>query len=212
VGESPWEFESPLRHHRRQERCRAPQYRRISISPFSPTSGATPTICAASATSSNRLTPTVERLRSFSSTVRSPRTRSSRLWSGSCGTVRMSSPSWKRRKSSDPRRLRSSILRGARVSPNRYTEKGVTNYGAGPISRRCGDTLVPPLILTIRCEHCGREFDTGIRMAQRNFARATFAANYHVCPECGHRGSYRKEDYRLAPAPAGARGGSAPSG
>ena len=42
------------------------------------------------------------------------------------------------------------------------------------------------LIVLVRCDACGREFDTGIRMATRNFAKATFAANYHTCPHCGH--------------------------
>jgi DNA-directed RNA polymerase subunit RPC12/RpoP len=51
------------------------------------------------------------------------------------------------------------------------------------------------LMLLVRCAACGREFDTGIRMATRNFAKATFAANYHACPHCGRRGTYRKEDY-----------------
>jgi rubredoxin len=53
------------------------------------------------------------------------------------------------------------------------------------------------LILVIRCGACGHAFDTGIRMDRRNFARATFAANYHVCPRCGQRGTYHKEDYLL---------------
>lgn len=51
------------------------------------------------------------------------------------------------------------------------------------------------LALLLRCVDCGREFDTRIRMAARNFAKGTFAANYHTCPHCGHRGTYRKEDY-----------------
>lgn len=32
-------------------------------------------------------------------------------------------------------------------------------------------------------------------MATRNFAKGTFAANYHTCPHCAQRGTYRKEDY-----------------
>ncbi|HEV2357866.1 MAG TPA: hypothetical protein VGZ23_09695 [bacterium] len=52
------------------------------------------------------------------------------------------------------------------------------------------------LALLIRCAGCGHEFDTGIRMDERNFARATFAANYHVCPACGRRGTYGKTDYK----------------
>jgi DNA-directed RNA polymerase subunit RPC12/RpoP len=53
------------------------------------------------------------------------------------------------------------------------------------------------LALAVRCAGCGREFDTGIRMDDRNFARATFAANYHACPRCGRRGTYHKQDYLL---------------
>jgi hypothetical protein len=49
--------------------------------------------------------------------------------------------------------------------------------------------------LLVRCG-CGHEFDTGIRIEERNFARATFASNYHTCPRCGVRGTYRKDDYR----------------
>lgn len=52
------------------------------------------------------------------------------------------------------------------------------------------------LALSVRCAACGHQFDTGIRMDARDFARATFAANYHVCPSCGHRGTYRKDDYK----------------
>ncbi|HTD47449.1 MAG TPA: hypothetical protein VK881_09300 [bacterium] len=53
------------------------------------------------------------------------------------------------------------------------------------------------LALLIRCQACGHEFDTGIRMDRRNFARATFASNYHTCPRCGRRGTYHKEDFRV---------------
>ena len=53
------------------------------------------------------------------------------------------------------------------------------------------------LSLLIRCQACGHEFDTGIRMDRRNFARATFASNYHTCPRCGRRGTYHKEDFRV---------------
>ncbi len=60
------------------------------------------------------------------------------------------------------------------------------------------------LILMVRCGTCGREWDTGIRMDRRNFARATFAANYHTCPSCGHRGTYRKGDYRVVEERRGA--------
>jgi len=47
-------------------------------------------------------------------------------------------------------------------------------------------------------------------MDARNFARATFAANYHVCPMCGRRGTYGKADYKpvesTAAEPAGDSG------
>lgn len=61
------------------------------------------------------------------------------------------------------------------------------------------------LALAVRCAGCGREFDTGIRMEGREFARATFAANYHTCPLCGHRGTYRKQDYLPREGPAAGR-------
>ncbi len=51
------------------------------------------------------------------------------------------------------------------------------------------------LALLVRCSACGREFDTGIRMDRRNFARATLASNYHTCPTCGQRGTYHKDNY-----------------
>ncbi len=66
--------------------------------------------------------------------------------------------------------------------------------GAGP-PRAPGLTTMARLALWVRCAACGREFDTGIRMAARNFAKGTFAANYHTCPRCGARGTYRKGDY-----------------
>lgn len=73
------------------------------------------------------------------------------------------------------------------------------------------------LALTVRCTACGHEFDTGIRMDARNFARATFAANYHVCPACGRRGTYAKADYkpidatRTEAAEDGVSGGNGPA-
>jgi DNA-directed RNA polymerase subunit RPC12/RpoP len=68
---------------------------------------------------------------------------------------------------------------------------------------------VSRLALTVRCTACGTEFDTGIRLDARDFARATLAVNYHRCPACGHRGVYHKDDYiprggdRPPPSPAG---------
>jgi len=64
---------------------------------------------------------------------------------------------------------------------------------------------MPRLALRVRCPACGHEFDTGIRMDTRNFARATFAANYHVCPACGRRGTYGKSDYTTVEQPADGR-------
>jgi hypothetical protein len=64
---------------------------------------------------------------------------------------------------------------------------------------------VARLVLNVRCAACGCEFDTGIRMDERNFARATFAANYHVCPACGRRGTYGKADYRAVEPASDAR-------
>ena len=58
------------------------------------------------------------------------------------------------------------------------------------------------LALFVCCSACGREFDTGIRMDRRNFARATLASNYHACPACGTRGTYHKEHYIVREEPA----------
>ncbi len=52
------------------------------------------------------------------------------------------------------------------------------------------------LALWVVCGSCGREFDTGLRLDRRSFARGTLAANYHRCPFCGQRLTYRKADYR----------------
>jgi DNA-directed RNA polymerase subunit RPC12/RpoP len=52
------------------------------------------------------------------------------------------------------------------------------------------------LALWVVCGNCGREFDTGLRLDRRSFARGTLAANYHRCPFCGQRLTYRKADYR----------------
>jgi predicted RNA-binding Zn-ribbon protein involved in translation (DUF1610 family) len=51
------------------------------------------------------------------------------------------------------------------------------------------------LRLWVVCKSCGREFDTRLRMDRVSFARGTLAANYHVCPDCGERHTYRKVDY-----------------
>jgi hypothetical protein len=54
-------------------------------------------------------------------------------------------------------------------------------------------------------------------MDARNFARATFAANYHLCPACGRRGTYAKADYkpidatRTEAAEDGVSGGNGPA-
>lgn len=51
------------------------------------------------------------------------------------------------------------------------------------------------LHLWVACRSCGREFDTRLRFDRRSFERGTLAANYHTCPHCGHRMTYRKADY-----------------
>jgi rubredoxin len=60
--------------------------------------------------------------------------------------------------------------------------------------------------LWVRCHHCGFAFDSGLRMDERAFARGTLAANYHGCPNCGIRETYRKADYELREAPVGRTG------
>jgi ribosomal protein L37E len=62
------------------------------------------------------------------------------------------------------------------------------------------------LALWVACRRCGVPFDTGLRMDKRSFQRGTLAANYHACPRCGSRETYRKADYELRAAPAGRRG------
>lgn len=51
------------------------------------------------------------------------------------------------------------------------------------------------LRLRVTCKACGREFDTGRQMDRRSFEQGTLAANYHTCPHCGARETYRKSDY-----------------
>ncbi len=51
--------------------------------------------------------------------------------------------------------------------------------------------------LWLTCKRCGRAFDTGRRMDRRSFQRGTLAANYHTCPHCGTRETYRKVDYQI---------------
>jgi DNA-directed RNA polymerase subunit RPC12/RpoP len=51
------------------------------------------------------------------------------------------------------------------------------------------------LALFVVCKACGREFDTRLRLDRRSFERGTLAANYHRCPNCGERLTYRKIDY-----------------
>ncbi len=51
--------------------------------------------------------------------------------------------------------------------------------------------------LWIRCQACGVAFDSGLRMNRMSFERGTLAANYHTCPNCGARETYKKEDYEL---------------
>lgn len=60
--------------------------------------------------------------------------------------------------------------------------------------------------LWVTCTACRRAFDSGLRMDRASFARGTLAANYHTCPHCGVRATYRKADYTLQAAPAPRRG------
>ncbi len=49
--------------------------------------------------------------------------------------------------------------------------------------------------LHVVCKSCGREFDTRLRLDRRSFERGTLAANYHTCPHCGEKLTYRKSEY-----------------
>jgi len=51
------------------------------------------------------------------------------------------------------------------------------------------------LALFVVCKACGREYDTRLRLDRRSFDRGTLAANYHTCPHCGEKLTYRKADY-----------------
>jgi predicted RNA-binding Zn-ribbon protein involved in translation (DUF1610 family) len=51
------------------------------------------------------------------------------------------------------------------------------------------------LALFVVCKACGREYDTRLRLDRRSFERGTLAANYHTCPHCGEKLTYRKADY-----------------
>lgn len=51
------------------------------------------------------------------------------------------------------------------------------------------------LQLWLVCTSCGRKFDTRLRLDRKSFERGTMAANYHTCPHCGQRGTYRKAEY-----------------
>ena len=51
------------------------------------------------------------------------------------------------------------------------------------------------LTLWLVCRSCGREFDTRLRLDRKSFERGTLAANYHTCPYCGERLTYKKAEY-----------------
>lgn len=51
------------------------------------------------------------------------------------------------------------------------------------------------LRLTVVCKACGRAFDAPLRVDRKSFEKGTLAANYHTCPHCGERRTYRKADY-----------------
>src|SRR3989304_4991458 len=75
----------------------------------------------------------------------------------------------------------------------------------GPATWRSTGSSMGKLRLLVTCKRCGREFDTGRRMDRRSFEKGTLAANYHTCPHCGTRETYRKGEYRTfeeAPSPA----------
>ncbi len=53
--------------------------------------------------------------------------------------------------------------------------------------------------LWVTCKACRFVFDSSLVMDQTAFDRGTLAANYHSCPRCGTRATYRKADYELRP-------------
>ena len=59
--------------------------------------------------------------------------------------------------------------------------------------------------LWVTCKTCALVFDSGLRMDRTSFERGTLAANYHTCPRCGGRATYRKADYELRDAHPGKR-------
>lgn len=56
---------------------------------------------------------------------------------------------------------------------------------------------MPKLALWVICRACGREYDTRLRLDRKSFERGTMAANYHTCPHCGERLTYRKAEYKV---------------
>jgi rubredoxin len=56
---------------------------------------------------------------------------------------------------------------------------------------------VAKFALWVTCRACGFVFDSGLRMDRASFARGTLAANYHTCPNCGAKETYRKADYEV---------------
>jgi DNA-directed RNA polymerase subunit RPC12/RpoP len=84
---------------------------------------------------------------------------------------------------------------------------------------------VARLALLVICLRCGVRFDTAVRTDTESFRKGSFVANYHRCPACGERATYRKADYLVVDARAatwreagaanegdGATGGRAASG
>lgn len=57
------------------------------------------------------------------------------------------------------------------------------------------------LALWVTCRACGVPFDTRLRLDRASFERGTLAANYHACPRCGIRETYRKADHEPREAP-----------
>jgi rubredoxin len=68
---------------------------------------------------------------------------------------------------------------------------------------------VATFALWVTCKACAFVFDSGLRMDQTSFDRGTLAANYHTCPQCGTRDTYRKADYELRGVPPRSRSGPA---
>lgn len=61
------------------------------------------------------------------------------------------------------------------------------------------------LHLWVTCKHCGRDYNTRLVIDRKSFEKGTLAANYHTCPHCGQRLTYKKADYLAREEPRGPR-------